>query len=197
MTALQAEKEAAIRSSYLFADLDDAMVGRLADASLIETAGKGRLVFEAGDEADGLRIVLSGLLRIWVNDDEGQELTITLAEAGDCLGEIALLDGAPRTANATVMESSRLLFLGQGVFHEILEGNFAFARQLIMLLCERLRRNTDDLSGFAFDDLQVRLARKIHELAFAHAAISGGGARFERAFSQTELAQMLGATREA
>lgn len=193
----KSEKAEAIRSCYLFESADRDIVNRLAASSYFETLKKNRIIFEKGDEADGLRIIIEGLVRIWVNDDEGQELTITLAEAGDALGDIALLDGQPRSANASTAEPSKVLFLDRSAFDAVLESDNAFARHIIYLLCERLRRNTDDLSGFAFDDLHVRLARKIHELAFSHAIISGREAKFERTFSQTELAQMLGATREA
>ena len=71
------------------------------------------------------------------------------------------------------------------------------ARHLIQLLCELLRRNTEAMSAFAFLDLDSRLARKLHDLALAHAERDGTTARFTRRFSQTDLGQMLGATREA
>lgn len=191
------EKIDAIRGCYLFKGADAAIIDRLAVSSYLETLPANRTIFEKGDEADGLRIIMEGLVRIWVNDDEGQELTITLAETGDALGDIALLDGQPRSANASTAEVTKILFLDRKAFDAVLTSSNEFARHLIHLLCERLRRNTDDLSGFAFDDLQVRLSRKIYELAFSHAIISGSEAKFERTFSQTELAQMLGATREA
>jgi len=186
-----------IRSCYLFEEMSDEVVERLASICQVETVSKRHSIFEAGDEPDGLRIVIEGLIRVWINDEDGQELTITLVEPGDALGEISLLDGQLRSANASAIEKSKVVFLSRSAFEQVLDENPAFARQLIILLCEMLRRNTSDLSGFAFDDLQVRLSRKIHELAFAHATIADGKASFERTFSQTELANMLGATREA
>jgi len=168
-----------IRKCYLFTDANPASIERLAERSLMETVPKNRQLFSTGDDVDGLRILIDGLVRVWINDAEGRELTLTLIEAGEAFGEIALLDGDVRSANSTVIEASHM------------------PRHLIVLLCDRLRRNTDDLRGFAFQDLRARLSQKIYELAMAHAEMDGKAAKMTRKFSQTEFAHMLGATREA
>lgn len=197
MDMTEKDKVAIISGCYLFVEADSESLVQLAGRSSIEKLAKNAPLFMAGDEADGLRIVLDGLVRIWINDADGHELTLTLLEPGDAFGEIALLDGQPRSANATVIEPTSLLLLRRPVFEEVLQSDTHLARHLILLLCDILRRNTEELRGFAFHDLGVRLAQKLHELAIAHAAIDKGSARFTRKFSQTELAQMLGATREA
>ena len=186
-----------IRRCYLFSDAQQDSLKRLAQLSHIETLPKNREVFAAGDPPDGLRILMSGLVRTWINNAEGRELTLTLIEPGDAFGEIALLDGAARSANTTVIEPARLLLLRQAAFDEVLDDDPALMRHLIVLLCDRLRRNTDDLRGFAFQDMGARLAAKLFELTMVHAELSGNTAVFGRKFSQTELANMLGATREA
>lgn len=197
MDVMTKERTAIIRGCYLFAEANDESVSLLAGRSSIEKPRKNSQLFMAGDEPDGLRIVLGGLVRIWINDIDGRELTLTLLESGDTFGEIALLDGQPRSANATVIEPSSLLLLPRSAMDDVLQRDTHLARHLILLLCDMLRRNTEELRGFAFQDLGVRLAQKLYELAMAHASIDGGSARFQRKFSQTELAQMLGATREA
>jgi CRP-like cAMP-binding protein len=186
-----------IRQCYLFTEAQEDSLKRLAQLSRIETLPKNRDIFAAGDPPDGLRILISGLVRTWINNAEGRELTLTLIEPGDAFGEIALLDGAERSANTTVLEPARLLLLRQSAFEKVLEQDPALMRHLIVLLCDRLRRNTDDLRGFAFHDMGARLAAKLHELTMVHAVVSENTAVFGRKFSQTELANMLGATREA
>lgn len=190
-------KSELIRQCYLFADAADDSIRRLARLSQIETLPKRREVFAAGDPSDGLRILVSGLVRTWISDAEGRELTLTLIEPGEAFGEIALLDGSERSANATVLEPAQVLLLRQSAFDDVLDEDIGLARHLIVLLCDRLRRNTEDLRGFAFHDMGARLAGKLYDLAMAHADVTGNTARFERKFSQTELANMLGATREA
>jgi CRP-like cAMP-binding protein len=141
--------------------------------------------------------VVDGLVRIWVGSDSGKELTFSIMEPGDVFGEIALLDGLPRTANATAQEASLLLVIQRSAFLSVLESDVHLGKHIIELLCERLRRKTDLLSDFAFAELPVRLARKLNDLATAHAEIDGNSARLGKLFSQTELAQMLGVSREA
>lgn len=194
---MQTDKAEIIRRCYLFTDASTDSIARLAQCSLVETAPRNRSLFETGDEVDGLRILIDGLIRIWINDIEGRELTLTLVEPGEAFGEIALLDGDLRSANATVADASRMLLLKRDAFDRVLDDDPRLARHLIVLLCDRLRRNTQDLHGFAFQDLRVRLGQKLCELAMAHAEMEGKRAKMTRKFSQTELAQMLGATREA
>lgn len=197
MNNQDAHKREAIRTCYLLQGASEESIRRFTARSSIETCKARQSLFSTGDETDGLRIVISGLVRIWVNDAEGREYTVTLAEKGDPIGEIATLDGQTRSANATVMDPAKLLWLRQSAFDEILADDPALTRHLIHLLCDRLRTTTANLSGFAFYTLHRRLAGKLHELAMAHADLGEGRARFGRRFSQTELAQMLGATREA
>ncbi len=186
-----------IRSCFLFSDADGPSVEVLARSSYIVRHTAGKSLFMAGDEADGLHVVLSGLVRIWIADAEGHELTLALMEPGDPFGEIALLDGLPRSANATAIEPTECLLTPASALDRALAGNPSLARHLIQLLCELLRRNTEAMSAFAFLDLDGRLAKKLHDLALAHAELEGRSARFTRRFSQTDLGQMLGVTREA
>ena len=197
MTKQTDDRTALLRRCYLFDGASDRALARLATEASEETARTGQALFAVGDEADGLRIVTAGLVRVWINDADGKELTLTLLEPGDALGEIALLDGMPRSANATAQEVSRLLVLRRSSFQRVLGEEPALALHLVTLLCERLRRATGDIESLAFLDLRHRLARKLHDLAIAHATIDGNRARFTRKFSQMEIAQMLGVTREA
>ncbi|MBA5777126.1 Crp/Fnr family transcriptional regulator [Stappia sp. F7233] len=186
-----------LRNCFLFADLEPDILIKVASVTTPQSFGKGQLLFERGDEPNGLFVVVDGLIRVWINSEDGRELTLNLIEPGDALGEIALLDGLPRTANATAIEASQTLCVPQSQFSALLDSEPGLARHIIELLCERLRRNTEDLSNFAFLDLRQRLAAKLVDLAFAHATITDNSARFHRRFSQTALAQMLAVSREA
>jgi CRP-like cAMP-binding protein len=188
---------AALRNGYLFADADARTLERLGRSSRVIRHRAGSTLFDMGDDSDGLHIVLSGLVRIWVADPEGRELTLTLLEPGDPFGEIALLDRLPRTASATAIEETSCLLTPVEAMDYALDQSPALARHLIQLLCEILRRNTRDLSDSAFLSFDGRLAQKLHDLALSHAETDGKSARFSRRFSQTELSQMLGVTREA
>ncbi len=193
----ESAKVEAIRSCFLFSAADLQTVERIAAESRIVRHQPGRMLFAAGDPADGLRIILSGLVRVWIANDTGKELTLSLLEPGDPFGEIALLDGLSRTANATTLETTECLFLPKSVVDQEMDSDPAFSRHIIQLLCEILRRNTDVLGSFVFQGLDARLARVLCDLAIAHGAVEGAELRLMRKFSQTDLGQMLGVTREA
>jgi len=191
------ERQALIRGSFLFRDVAQPILERLAGLTVTKQFDRRETLFNRGDEGDALYAVVDGLVRIWVGSDSGKELTFSIMEPGDVFGEIALLDGLPRTANATAQEQTLLLVIQRSAFLSVLENEPSLARHIIELLCERMRLKTDLLSDFAFADLPVRLARKLCDLVMAHGEIDGNQARLGKKFSQTEFAQMLGVSREA
>jgi CRP-like cAMP-binding protein len=198
-TALDdAEKARLLRSSFIFRDLDETLLGRLARLSQTHRLAKGTLLFHQGEEGDALYGVAEGLIRIWVSGDSGKELTLQLLEPGDVFGEIALLDGLPRSASAEAVDDSLLVMVKRDAFLPLLEAESGLARHVIELICERLRDSTNRASDFAFLGLPTRLARKLLQLAIAHGHDEPDGAvRIALKLSQSELAQMLGVTREA
>jgi len=191
------EKARLIGRSFVFRDLDPDLLLRVARLSHVRRLDKGRLLFQQGDEGDALFGVVSGLIRISVVGLGGRELTLGLMEPGDVFGEIALLDALPRTASASAVTDSQLLVIRRPLFLTLVEEEPRLARHLIELLCERLRENTDRLGEFAFLSLRARLAKKLEALAIAHGHPCETGVRIALKLSQTDLAQMLGVTREA
>ncbi len=196
---MSARANAATRlgQTALFAGLAPDVLDMLAAQAVTERWPRGALLFQSGDTADGLRVVEGGLLRVWVSSAEGREITLTLLEPGDALGEIALLDGAPRSASVTAMDAATTLLIRRPAFLAVMETDPAIGRHIIALLCERLRLSTDHVGSIALLPLRRRVAAKLHQLAQSHAVPDGKGARFCRRFSQAELADMLGVTREA
>lgn len=187
----------ALSSCFLFSSLSDSDIETLSKLCTRTTYKRGREIFAMGDEADGLRIITEGSVRIWMSDPQGRELTVAMLEAGHSFGEIALLDGLPRTAAASAMEVTRCLLVPKSAIDALLETNPTFAKEVIYSLCEILRRNTDEMTAITFLSLDSRLAQKLCDLAMSHAEIAGSTARFTRKFAQTDLAKMLGVTREA
>src|SRR5690606_2853472 len=111
-TALDdAEKARLLRRSFIFRDMEETMLGRLARLSQTHRLPRGNLLFQQGEEGDALYGVAEGLIRIWVSGDGGKELTLQLLEPGDVFGEIALLDGLPRSASAEAVEDSLLVMV--------------------------------------------------------------------------------------
>jgi CRP/FNR family transcriptional regulator, cyclic AMP receptor protein len=192
-----AVKEELIRNSVIFGGLDDESLRALVQVGRTRRIRKGTMLFQQGDEGDALYGVVDGLIRICIVGESGKELTLGLMEPGDIFGEIALLDGLPRSADAYAAEDATLLVIDRAQFTPMLERGGKIARHVIELLCERLRENTERLGEQAFLNLQARLARKLQALAVAHGRRDARGITIDVKLSQTELAQMLGVTREA
>lgn len=191
------EKDRILRACFLFSGASSDSLAPIVQASGTESFHRGAEIFAAEDPADGLRIVLSGQVRIWMADTQGRELTLNFLGEGDAFGEIALLDGLPRTSNASAVEATKCLFVPKSAMERAIADDPSFAQQLILSMCELMRQNLGTISGFAFEGLDSRLALALYNLAFDHAEIDGNTARFQRKFSQTDIAQLLGVTREA
>jgi CRP-like cAMP-binding protein len=190
-------KEKLIRNSVIFGGIEADLLRDVVQLSRTRRLRKGSMLFQQGDEGDALYGVVDGLVRICIAGESGKELTLGLMEPGDIFGEIALLDGLPRTADAYAAEDSILLVIDRREFMGLLEREGRLARHVIELLCERLRENTERLGEHAFLNLGARLARKLCALSVAHGRHEREAVTIDVKLSQTELAQMLGVTREA
>lgn len=146
------------------------------------------VLFLKGDESDGLYAIRRGLIRIGTTDDLGQQMTVNLLGSGDVFGEIALLDGRSRTADAVAADDTEMFFLPRRDFLIVLSGEAALAVHLIELLCGRLRDVLERIEEATFLPAATRLARRILTLAVDYGT--------EVHASQEELASLSGITRE-
>ena len=186
-----------IAGSFLFRDLSPQLLERVTRLSRTQRCRRGSFVFQMGDEGDALYGVAQGMIRIWIPGADGRELTVALMERGDIFGEIALLDGLPRTANASAIDDTVLLSIDRANFVDLLEREPHIGRHIIELLCERLRATNDRFSEDAFLSLKARLAKRLEALMIGHGQPCPEGMRIGLKLSQTDLANMLGVTREA
>src|SRR5689334_4836321 len=155
----------------------------------------GQLIFERGDPGDFVYLVLEGRVRLSVSTAEGRELSFAHATAGDIFGEIAALDGSPRSANASALTNLRLKSLGAAALHRLIAAHPEVSKSTIAFLCGRLRDVSDHLEDVALFSVENRLARfLLHELS-AHHPKSGNAARIKLGISQGELALLIGASR--
>ena len=140
--------------------------------------------------------VLSGRVRISATSSEGREITLNMIDAGEVFGEIALLDGKPRSADATAIEDSKLITVERRHFLTYLASNNDLALRVIEVLCERLRDTSETLGNFAMLDLPGRLARRLMALASEYGKLTNGRTHLEIRLSDTDLARFVGCTRE-
>ena len=119
---------------------------------------RGEVIFHLGDPGDALFIVTSGAIKIMLPSDTGDEAILATLRAGDVFGELALLDGAPRSATATALEPSETLILPRAQFRELLATEPAIRDALLASLAAELRRLTNHVEELHFLDITGRLA---------------------------------------
>ena len=189
-------------SSPLFKALPVTALDTILAQATEKSIRKGHTVYRRGDEGSYMAAVLSGLMRVSATSSGGKEVTFNMISAGEVFGEIALLDGKPRSADVTAIVDSQLMVVERHHFKPLLEANHELALRMIDVLCERLRDTTDTLGDLATLKLPERLARKLLNLGAAHGDMSQGGVggstiRINIPLSDTDLARFVGCERES
>lgn len=149
----------------LFSGLGADSINKIAALCHTQYATTGELLFQKGDSGDALFGIRRGQVRIETGSAGGGRLTLNFLGAGDLFGEIAVLDGQPRTADATAGEPSELFVLRRNDFLSYLESEPRVAVKLIALLCQRIRWVSDRIEESVLLPLHVRLARRLRALA--------------------------------
>lgn len=179
----------------LLSGLDESHVAAIARAFRPARFDAGQLIFARGDPGDFLLVISSGRVRLSVMSDEGRELSVRHAVRGDVIGEIAVLDGRSRSADASALTAVSSLMLFRADFHALMHAFPALSTRLIEFLCARLRSTTDQLEAIALHPIEARLARFLLVALGGRKAEPGKRVPLELGFSQSELAQLLGASR--
>jgi CRP-like cAMP-binding protein len=152
----------------------------------------GEMLFDQGDPGDAVYAVVSGLLEVSAMSPEGRKLTLNTLGPGDIFGEIALFDGGPRTARVQARSEARLSRVRRDRLLEALARDPALTADLLSMAGRHMRGMSEAFEGVTFLPLGARLARVLLRLAERFGEADG-----TVAFSQAELADQLGATREA
>jgi CRP/FNR family cyclic AMP-dependent transcriptional regulator len=157
---------------------------------------QGQVVVSRGDTGRDIYLVTAGRVRLSVLTSEGRELSFAHAEEGQAFGEIAVLDGGQRTADATAVTKVQALTLSKPALAKLMETRPATREAVIRFLCRRVREADQQLEGIALYPIEARLAR-----FFLAAVRQKAGADVEDAIvldlpiSQSELALLIGASR--
>lgn len=153
---------------------------------------KGEIIFHAGDVGNGLYIIRKGGVTIRLISSGGKEIILSLLRRGDVFGELALLDGEPRSADAVARDEAHLLLLPRETFLRYLGERKELAMQLLIALSRRIRHITDLVHDAAFLDVRGRLVRTLIELAQTQGQPGPTGAVLVPRLTQAELANMTG-----
>jgi len=189
---------AALGRCLLFAGLDERGLMSLAREMRLRRFRRGEVLFHQGDPGDALFVVTSGAVKIGLPSEEGDEAIIATVRRGEFFGELALLDGAPRSATATALEATETLVLPRSRFRELINGEPALRDALLAALTSELRRLTTHVQELHFLDITGRLAARLSRLAQTEGRPGDGGTiRLDAPLTQSDLAAMIGATRQS
>ena len=179
----------------LFGQVGDDILAGVSAQLHRKTFRKGTIIFHKDQAGDALYIVESGRVRIFLPTQGGEELTVDVAGPGDVFGELALLDGRPRSASAGTLEDTVTFTISRDEFQKYLERAPQLAAALVELLSSRLRHVTEYAESLAFLDVHGRLARTLLEMSERY-GVHKDGIEIDFDLTQADLATMVGATRE-
>jgi len=185
----QSEFAVLLGMNPLFSGLGASSIDKIAAMCHTHHLVTGEILFQKGDRGDALFGIRRGQIRIETGSPDGGRLTMNVLGAGDLFGEIAVLDGQPRTADALAAEPSELFVVRRNDFLTYLESEPQVTVKLIELLCQRIRWASDRFEESILLPLQVRLARRLCALAADFGS--------EVCISQEQLGIYVGAARES
>jgi CRP-like cAMP-binding protein len=187
---------AALARLDLFARASAADLDAVTALAVERRYGDGETVFSRGETGEGMVVVLQGRIRLSIVSSEGRELILREAEAGDVIGEIAVIDGGKRTADAIAVGPVIAGFIGQPPFSRLLADRPGLMMPVLQVLCSRLRETTDQLESIALYPLEARLARFLLWHLKRHGRTRADGARVAPlTISQGAIASFVGASR--
>jgi CRP-like cAMP-binding protein len=186
-----------IGAAAILAGLPTALSSRLFAAATPHHVRAGEALFRAGDKGDGCYRLQKGLLKVTIISPEGEELILSFISAGDMVGELAVIDGLPRSATAVAVKDSDLSFISRTAFEEATNTQPALYRGLVEVLAARLRETNEALAAASFMNAQARVARAVLELAELLGEDAGEGRIvIAHPIRQSDLAAMAGIARE-
>ncbi len=192
---MQSDRRALLASNYMFKDLPEDLIDRIVKLSVNKRLRRGEALFYKNDDGDALYGVLGGRIRICTGTAGGQELVLNIIEAGEVFGEIALLDGKPRTADAIAIDDCDLMVIQRRDVRHLLEQEPSLALHFLELAGARLRWLSDRIEDSAFLDVAGRLAKQLLHMAEISGEQTEEGTVVHLRPSQSELGQMLGTSR--
>ena len=191
------EKRKIFERHFLFGKMSAAEIDALISYARVERFRAGRKIFAKGSPGQSLMAVLRGAVKISSLSDSGKEIVFTIFNAGEIFGEIAVLDGGERSADATAMTDCDLLVLARRDLLPVLENRADLLMMLIKILCRRLRLTTEQVEDVTFRHLESRVAKALVYLAESVGLHGLRGPSVELHVSQRELGNMAGGSRES
>ncbi|CAN5720899.1 Crp/Fnr family transcriptional regulator [soil metagenome] len=183
--------------TQLFSDLDRDSLARLGERAIERSYRKGQRVFHEGDLGDSLFVIVEGLVKVYVSSEEGDEMVLVTLRSPETFGELALIDGGPRSASAETLEPTSVLSLTRVTLLELMREHPALTESLLRALGGVVRRLTEQASDLVFLDLHGRVAKLLLALANERGEARGDETVLDLHMTQSDLAGMVGGSRQS
>lgn len=181
----------------MFGQLSDDALDRVADSVIERSYKKGHLLFSQGDRGDSLFVLAEGLVKVFVLSPKGDETVLTLLRSPATFGDLALVDGGPRSASVEVLEPSKLLQLDRIVFLALIERYASVREGLLASLGKIIRRLTEQTSDHVFLDLHGRVAKLLVYFAERQGEHAEPTTELRPPITQADIAHMVGGSRQS
>lgn len=191
---LMSSKLSVLREQPIFSDLDPEALDQLCRYAKHTTLKRGTTIVSKGDPGNSLIVVISGTIKISVSSPDGRSAILNLIGPGEIFGEVAVLDGKARTADATANSNCEIYVIDRRDFIPFVRSQPALAMKFIELLCTRLRWTSDQVEEVILQNLPGRLASALLRLTEKHKLAPAGRTI---AITQQEISEMVGMTRES
>jgi CRP/FNR family transcriptional regulator, cyclic AMP receptor protein len=188
---------ALLRRTRLFAELREETLRALADRSVERSYPRHGRLFYQGDPGSGLFVLASGLVKVVVTSEDGEEMVLVTLGPGEAFGELSIVDGGPRSASAEALEPTVALVITREVLLDLAARDSGLTEALLRTLGALLRRLTEQASDLVFLDLPGRMAKLLAGLAAERGTETPDGVELDANLTQTDLAGMVGASRQS
>ena len=176
----------------LFAGLPEAQLDHIAKMAVLRQVPRHKMIVFVGAKTDSLFVIVSGSAKVLNRDAEGREVILSMLEAGECFGEMGLIDDSPRSADVVANEACELLVISKADFTRALSENTELCLNIMKSLVLRLREANHKIESLALMDVYGRVAK----LLLDNSEKENGVRTVKRKITKLDMAKMVGASRE-
>jgi CRP/FNR family transcriptional regulator, cyclic AMP receptor protein len=188
---------ALLHSTALFGAMPIEALERLAEKAMRRSYGRSEVIFREDDPGDALCIVIAGLVKVYRSSPDGDEMVLVTLGPSSVFGELPMIDGGLRSASAAAVEATTLLTVSRNALLEALANSPLLADGFLRSLGSMVRRLTDQTADLVFLDLHGRVAKLLLALSEERGISEGDGRALDLRLTQTDLANMVGGSRQS
>jgi len=188
---------AALQQTAIFGELHDSALRELAQVCLQRTYRRGQFLWYEGDSGDYLVVIVRGLVKVTVTSPRGDEMLLVTLGPSEVVGELSVIDGGARSASVVALTPTTGIVIGRAPLIALMQRSPELFDVLLRSMGALVRRLTERATDLVFLDLAARVAKLLLREAEGRSGEQRQGALVDLGLTQTELAQMVGASRPA